>query len=104
MTEQHENRRDDDEPLPPLPIDPSLSFGSRPWWAVGIALLAIAAFRLLIALADDDREAERPPATTRVITDPGAGLSPEERDALEEAVRRGRPLSLDSEGRLRPAD
>lgn len=100
---EDDHRTEDDEPLPPLPLESGTSFSGRR--VVVIAAVAILAFILRVAIraAQDENEAERPRDTTLVIDDPGAGLSPAERFAVDEALRRGEPLMLGADGRVRAA-
>src|SRR5262245_41070716 len=93
----------DDEPLPPLPLEGAGPLSGRRAAYVAIVVALAAAGRVAIAIAS--RENEAPPApSTMVIDDPGAGLSPAERSELDEAIRHGRPLRLDSDGHLHPAE
>jgi hypothetical protein len=94
---------DEDEPLPPLPLERGLGTPRRALFvALGAGVAVV--LRLAMLALEEERAEEHPPVTMRVIDDPYAGLWDDERRALERAIRSGRPLQLDSSGRLRPAE
>lgn len=87
---------DGEEPLPPLPIDPAFQ-GFSPRRLAIVAGITVVCAGLSALRGRDD------PPRAVVDADPGAGLPPAERAALEEAIRRGDPLVLGRDGRLHPA-